>query len=524
MDENTLFQNQNNPQQPPRSPENGSVNEFQSNPHVKVETPVKNIPPYVIKEPVSFETSKNDNKNNSSSYSPEKPVSNAPLSYPNTSSSDSDGPTNIFLKIGKIFLGLIIVFFLVFLVVKFVLPRFSGNGNNEKVTLTYWGLWEDKRIMDSIISDFERQNPNIKIEYTKEDPKQYRERLLTRTENGKGPDIFRFHNTWVLQLSNLLLPLPEDSISSSDFKKIYYPVVQKDLVKNGAIYGVPLEIDNLSLFVNTEILKAGGAKVPLTWDDFLKIAKSLTVKDETGKIKTSGAALGTFDNITHAPDIISLLLVQNGADLSKMEETSQNVSDALSFYTSFAKGEGNVWDATLDQSILAFAKGNLAMYFGYSWDYFTIKALNPQLQFEVHQVPKLPGRNQTIASYWAEGVSAKSKYKKEAFLFMKFLTQKETEQKFFSETSKTRLFGEPYARIDLGDSLKENPAFPFLENAQNSDSSFFASDTFDNGLNSRMNTYLGNAVRSMLSDTSAQTAVETLSQGVAQILKQYGEQ
>lgn len=429
-------------------------------------------------------------------------------------------PLGAFIK-GAI--GIIFIILLIFLVLKVIIPSFSPQKSGT-VKLTYWGLWEDKSVMQPIIADFEKENPNIKIEYIKEDPKQYKERLITRTKNGSGPDIFRFHNTWVSELSGILLPLPSDTIQKSDFQKWFYEFEQKDLIKKGAIYGIPLGIDTLSLFINTDIFQAASAVVPTTWDDFMNTARKLTVKAEDGKIKTAGAAMGTFDNITHAPDIISLLFVQNGVDIYNLSSTSQNASDTLDFYTSFTKGDGNVWDETLDPSLLSFAKGSLAMYLGYSWDIFTLKAMNSSLSFQIVTIPHLPNRPFTIASYWVEGVSIKSTHQKEALLFLKFLAKAETEQKLFTQAAKTRLFGEPYARVDLAESLKgNNLLYPFVAQAKQANSSFFASDTHDDGINSQMNSYLGNAVRSVLNNTSSQTAIETLSQGVDQVLGQYGQ-
>lgn len=424
----------------------------------------------------------------------------------------------------KGFLGFLVVLVVAFLIIKFVVPRFFP-AKSVNVTLTYWGLWEDENTLRPVLDEFQKQNPTIKITYVKQDSKEYKERLTTRIQNGTGPDIFRFHNTWVLQLSSELLPLSKDVIDPVMFQKLYYPVAQTDLVKNGGIYGIPLGIDTLSLFLNTELFQAIGVTVPTNWDDFLKVARQLTVKDETGKIKTAGTALGTFDNITHAPDIISLLMVQNGAKLTDLSGSAKNVSDALAFYTSFAKQPDNVWDLTLDPSILAFSKGNVGMYFGYSWDVFAIKAANPNLSFEVREAPHLFGREMTVASYWAEGISSKSNHKKEALLFMKFLAQKETAISLYTQQSKSRLFGQPYARIDLADSLKGNTlVYPFVKQGSGAVSSFFAGDTHDNGLNDRMNVYLGNAVRSILENTSPESAVETLSSGVSQVLKQYAPQ
>lgn len=423
----------------------------------------------------------------------------------------------------KGFLGLLIIVLIVFLGITFLLPKFKQT-KNETITISYWGLWEEENVMRVVLNDFEKKNPGIKVAYVKQDIKQYRNRVTTRIQGGTGPDILLFHNTWLPQMAPNLLPLSNDVITKDELQKLFYPVVANDLTRKGAIYGVPTGIDTLALFINSEMFKQAGIVPPTNWQDFGAAARTLTVKDETGKIITAGAAMGTFDNITHAPDLISLLLVQNGADINNMTETRESVVDALDFYTSFAKDEGKVWDQTLDPSILAFAKGNLAMYFGYSWDIFVIKQINSQLSFQVIPVPHLPGRNMTIASYWANGVNAKSKYQKEALLLTKFLSQKETMQRLFLEESKTRAFGEPYSRIDLTDSIKDNTlVYPFVVAAKDATSSFFSSDTFDDGINVQMNAYLGNAVRSVLGNTSIETAVDTLTQGVDQVLKQYGE-
>ncbi len=423
----------------------------------------------------------------------------------------------------KFIIVLIAITALALLFIKIVLPGLQ-KPKETKITLSYWGLWESPSVMQSVITEFEKQNPNIKISYTVSDVKQYRETLATRIKNGTGPDIFSFHNTWLPMLSSDLLPLPKETLTKEDFAKWFYPVTNSDLIKNGAIYGIPVGIDTLSLYVNTVLFEGANLQVPTTWVDFTNDAKRLTVKDANNKITTSGAALGTFNNITHAPDIISLLFVQNGVNLYDISKTSKEASEALTFYTAFAMGGSNIWDSTLDQSMLAFAKGNLAMYFGYSWDFFALKAINPNLVFAIYPVPHLGSQNMTIASYWANGVSVKSSHQKEALLFIKFLAQKTTEEKLFTEESKTRLFGQPYARTDLTDSLKTNTfAYPFVLQAKDAVSSFFADSTYDNGLNSKMNAYLDKAVESVLGNTSSQTAVDALSQGVAQVLKQYGQ-
>lgn len=446
-----------------------------------------------------------------------------PVSFYKPNSKSSSGGK--FKKLLKFLLGFILITGFIAIIVLIVLPKITKIPLGGQVTLTYWGLWEDNGIMQGIISDFERENPSIKVEYSKQNPKQYKDRLLTRINNDTGPDIFRFHNTWYPMISKVLLPIPKDIISKEEFSRNYYPVAQKDLIKNGAIYGIPLEIDTLALFINKSLSQSAGLSAPVTWNDFINNARAMTVKDENNKIKTAGAAMGTYKNVTHAPDILSLLFLQNGVDFNNVEKSSDRIQGALSFYTSFATDQNNIWDNTLDSSILAFSKGNLGMFFGYSWDYFTIKQFNPDLSFTIVPVPQLPGQNTTLASYWAEGVSAKSKHQKEALLFMKFLAKKDTAAKLYQAQAKTRAFGEPYARIDLSDTLKTNSdVYTFVFQAPSASSSIFVDSTFDEGLNQEANTYLENAVNKILENNgSIQAAFDDFSKGFTQVLQKYGQ-
>ncbi|HUQ85736.1 MAG TPA: sugar ABC transporter substrate-binding protein [Candidatus Limnocylindrales bacterium] len=428
--------------------------------------------------------------------------------------------------IKKLIIGLIILLVLIFIFF-LIIPK---GKSNKKVKLVWWGLWEDARVMQPLISEFQKENPNITIEYTKQNPKQYREKLLARINNGTGPDVFRFHNSWVSMMSDSLLPLPTDVITPNELKTDFYPVIQKDMTKNGAIYGIPLGVDTLGLFINTELLKSAGVAPPQTWDAFVKAASSMTVKDpETKKILTAGAALGTYGNITHVSDLLSLLFIQQGIDMSKFPSANVGKKVAvLNFYRSFSEGDSSVWDNTLDESILSFSSGNLAMYIGFSWDIFRIKALNPELDFKTYPVPQLVGRKSTLASYWSEGISSNSKNQDAALLFIKYLKKKETAQKFYAEVAKTREFGEPYARSELAKTLKDNEMiFPFVSQLQNASSSYFASDTNDGegGINSISNNYLGNAINAMINDnSSAETVVEALNQGISQAYEKYGVQ
>jgi len=229
---------------------------------------------------------------------PVSPPPGAPLPPPPSSSGFPGG----IIKIAGIVLGVLVILVVILFL---VLPRFKGKAKDQPVTLTYWGLFEDKHVMQTIIDDFHRQHPTITVNYLQKDIKEYRQSLVTQITNGNGPDIYRFHNSWVGMMKSYLSPMTADVVAPSDVKNNYFPVIQHDLIRNGALYGIPLEIDTLALFVNNDSFSAGGNSVPKTWDEFIKVAKDRVVKDSNGKIQTAGAGIGTYDNITHAPDIVA---------------------------------------------------------------------------------------------------------------------------------------------------------------------------------------------------------------------------
>lgn len=391
------------------------------------------------------------------------------------------------------------------------------------VTLTYWGLWEDPNVYSQVIADYQRQHPNITIKYLKQSQLNYRDRLTAAlSATGGGPDIARIHNSWLPMFASLLSPAPT-SVSLAAF----YPVVSSNLVSGGKVYGVPLGIDVLVMFVNDTLLRAGGVNVPVTWDGadgFLNAANKLTVRDTNGRIRTAGAALGTASNVDHWQEIVALMMLQSGVDLSN-NPSSQAAIDALSYYVSFARGQRD-WDETQDNSTLAFASGKVAFYFGPSWRYFDIKALSPNLEFRMMAVPQLAGTSPVnYATYWAEAVAKNSKNTAEAWDFLKFISSKEELTKIYAAQSKLRAFGQPYPRLEMSALLAaDQNTNPVMASVPTAKSWYLDSGTFDGdtGINSRIGKYYQDAINSMLRGTDAKTALTTVAQGVNQVLGQYG--
>jgi len=400
---------------------------------------------------------------------------------------------------------------------------FTSRSKTKPCELTYWVLWEEKEVIQPLVDEYQKKHAGITINFERQTPIEYRERLQTRIDQGKGPDIFRYHNTWTPMLREELSALPEDVLSAEDFKERYYSVMEEDLSLDGKFVGLPLMYDGLMVFYNEDILKAGGFEAPAdSWEAFYEQALDLTVKNQQGNIVTAGAAVGRADNIEHFSDILALLMLQNGANPAK--PNTETGAGALVFYRLFAQEPANVWSGDFDNDIIAFAGGKTAMILAPSWEVFTIKAINPELNFKTAPVPKVKGADEerAWASYWVEGVNSKSACQKQAWQFLSFLSSKESLEKLFTASSNQRTFGEPYARKDMADLLSDNDYLASLiKQADTAKSFYMASRTFDNGINDRIIGYYADAVNSLDEGNSPEAALETAQSGIEEVLSTY---
>ncbi len=427
----------------------------------------------------------------------------------------------------KLVVGLV-VSLLVILIIIFTVGFFSKKGSSDNGgDIVWWGLWEDEQTISSLISEYENSNPGTKIKYVRQSKEDYRERLTNALIKGNGPDIFRFHNTWVPMFKSELDKVPSNVFSASDFSSLFYPVVVSDMALGTGLVGIPLEYDGLSLYINEEIFEKSGKEIPKTWNELRQTARELTIKDQNGTLTQAGVALGRTENVDHWPEILGLMMLQNGVDLTN--PTGKLAEDALDFYAIFSNSDG-VWDASQPVSTVAFASGKLAMYFGPSWRSFEIRLQNPNLRFKTVDVPQLPKTevnevDVNYASYWVEGVSSRSSKKSKAWDFLKFISSKENLEKLYNLSSKTRMFGEPYPRQDMDIMLFDHPILgSIIKGAKTADTWYLQSKTWDGptGINSQINKYFEDAVNAVNSGKEAKVALEPVSQGVIQVLSQYG--
>lgn len=349
----------------------------------------------------------------------------------------------------------------------------------KKITLTFWQTFDDSDAFTEIINKYQELHPNISVEYKKFRYEEYENELLNAWAEDRGPDIFSIHNTWIKKYENKITPIPEQitmaymveagglqkelipelrttkSITIKELKENFADVVASDVIlDDGKIYGLPMSIDTLALFYNKDILNSSGIVAPPKyWNrEFQQGVRKLTRQDPLKGIIQSGVALGTANNINRFSDILSVLMMQNGAIMVNngqinFHKVPASITsgynpglEALRFYTDFANPIKEVysWNKEMENALDAFTSGKLAMFFGYSFNIEQIKSQAPKLNFGISKLPQIEGNSLELnfANYWVQTVSKKSQHQNEAWDFIQFMTKEENAKLYLEKTRK----------------------------------------------------------------------------------------
>jgi ABC-type glycerol-3-phosphate transport system substrate-binding protein len=119
------------------------------------------------------------------------------------------------------------------------------------------------------------------------------------------------------------------------------------------------------------------------------------------------------------------MMLQQGVEMINPEKTEAKFTNKglspLEYYLSFAnqRNKNYTWDRGQHYSIDAFAEESTAMIFNYGYQLQELKNKNPFLNIGVAPMLQLnPNRGLTYANYWGLGVSATSKNKDLAWMFI----------------------------------------------------------------------------------------------------------
>lgn len=339
----------------------------------------------------------------------------------------------------------------------------------KKASLEVWGVFDDADVFLPFTRSFHDQYDNLTAAYRKLTIEEYESELLNALASGKGPDVYMLNNTWIPRYLERLWPASPLTMDLKNFRDTFVDIANEDLVMDGRVYGIPLHVDTLALFYNKEqFASAGIATPPETWDDFLRAVKLLTRQDARGNIQRAGVALGTALNVNRSFDILSLLMLQQGAkmvDDKKVRATFGSpvsidgesffpAERALTFYTDFANPRKQVytWNTLQHFSVDAFIAGEAAMMFNYARIIPLLESRAPYFAWGVAPMPQIVAEDAKInlGNYWVLVVSSTSKNPEEAWRFLTYVVDRDNAALY------AELSGRPVARRDLVDTQRDD--------------------------------------------------------------------
>lgn len=289
------------------------------------------------------------------------------------------------------------------------------------ITFASWGSKSEIDILKPILVDFEKQNPDLKINFM-HIPQNYFQKIHLLFASNTAPDV--------IFINNLNLPIYanagvlEDLTDLNIDRSAFYKKSLDAMIWNGRLYAVPRDISNLVVYYNKDVFDKNKVEYPnpnWTMEEFLSIAQKLTLRPNVFGISFEE------DSLFYLPYLMS----EGGGilsdDLKREIIKDDNSQKGLKNYANLRKKhhvapqKSESASATMAQM---FLQGRLAMHLSGRW---LVPKYREEAGFDWDIAPFPKGSAGSVvpldASGWA--IAKSSNHKSEALLLIKYLSSKE---------------------------------------------------------------------------------------------------
>lgn len=343
--------------------------------------------------------------------------------------------------------GLLIKLTLIFLVLAgiisayFIKPEKSGN------EIIFWTLQMNdfSDYMNNVISEFESENPEIKIKWIDVPFSEGEKRTLAAVLSDNPPDLINLNPDFSATLAQkgTLYEIPESSVTEFNSQII------DSLKYKGKLYSIPWYATSAVTIYNRDLIEKAGIKVPSTYDD-VRISASaarektnsyiflpnITENDTMLKILNK-FGVNSYENINSekSAQIFNMFKELYEKDLIPKETITQTHREALEKYMS--------------ENIILFQAGANFLNM--------IKENAPQTYAHTDIAPQITGSlGQNDFSLMNFVIPLRAKHKAEALKFALFLTNEENQLELAKltnviATNKKALNDEFYTTYDDAD-------------------------------------------------------------------------
>lgn len=323
-----------------------------------------------------------------------------------------------------LFQTIILIFFGVLILV--AVAMFAMNKGTTKVkegelvgSLEVWGVLPYET-MRTAFDSIQIQYDGLRVNYTQKTMDNLEKDLTEAFANGDGPDVFTLTPEMILTQQKRLLMIPYESFSETAFRSVFADQANMFMTPSG-IAGFPMYINPLVLYVNNDILTSNYiVQTPTSWDEIVGLSSTLVKKSESGTLLQPVIGMGSYNNVSHALPIIATLLFQSGDTITTRNSVTGLVSSFVSstgsavfdFYTGFSNTQSDfyVYNNTFPTDRDLFIGGRLPFYIGFAEEVSTIRAKNPNLNFDITMMPApSQGRNIVFGHMTGWGISKTTK-------------------------------------------------------------------------------------------------------------------
>src|SRR6266851_3602537 len=393
----------------------------------------------------------------------------------------------------------------------------------QRVSIEYWQYFFQSKqdLVNSLIQDFQKQNPNIEIVHNSTIPyEQYQQKLAAAAPAGQGPDVVNLYYGWLGKYtqSGYLQELPTSAFPAATLEKDFFPVVQGAKLQ-GKYWGVPTAVRTLALFYNKDLLAGAGLeanKPPTTWEELVDVALKTTKRGADGKLETAGFAWGP-DGQGHQW-WREALNRQNGltpmsADLKKLNWTDPKGVEAFTWWTDLVTKHKVAEPGFYTDDQTSFKTGHAALHIDGSFRLSTFAADAPNLNYAIAPLPAHKDKA-TYSSFWVNCVTKRATGPRleAATKWLQYLTTPEVMRQW------TDKIGELPARLAVAKEdkyAKDARLGPFLQSLDYGYATFFVDEAADR------QAVLDAVNEVVLNGTSPDQAVKGAADKVQAMLDQY---
>ena len=279
----------------------------------------------------------------------------------------------------------------------------TAPATRRPITISYWNHQHPPLIefLKAKMELYRQGNPHVSFEFQFASNRDHLQKLAVAMGTGTGPDMFNLHSAYTLgyQSKKLLAPVPPELVgykSYTEMRAEFLPEALDGLTFDGQIYGVPMQSNAFSLFINKKHFQEAGLDpvkdAPKTWDDVAKVGKKL-VKMEGNRMVREGFDFG-YMLPTWIMYQVQPIIQQHGGDIldtaGKAAVNSPQAVKALQMMQDLLYVQ-RVGDPTITATSPAnanedFVQGKLSMWLTGPWAIETLKP-NPEVYENYAVVP-----------------------------------------------------------------------------------------------------------------------------------------